>query len=104
MFDLMDLLRLVGPVAEAPKPMLVHGNLRKVLRPDSYLFLMPWFLVGEASTSGVPTAVATTTTTLSTTFVEAGFVPPIPYTKAPHSSIVFEKEEVDTTPEHPTVS
>ncbi|GKC50836.1 hypothetical protein Tco_1073581 [Tanacetum coccineum] len=60
-------------------------------------------LVGEAITSGVPAAVATTIA-LSTTFVEAGSVPPIPHTEAPPSSIVFEKEELDTTPEHPTVS
>ncbi|GJR95721.1 hypothetical protein Tco_0267895 [Tanacetum coccineum] len=49
-------------------------------------------LVGEASTLGVPAAVATTTA-LSTTFAKAGSVPPIPQTKAPpSSSIVFEKE------------
>nr|GEX30650.1 hypothetical protein [Tanacetum cinerariifolium] len=59
-------------------------------------------LIGEASTSGVPAAIATTT--LSTTFVEAGSIPPIPRTKAPPSPIVFEKEELDTTPEHPTAS
>nr|GEX46561.1 hypothetical protein [Tanacetum cinerariifolium] len=59
-------------------------------------------LIGEANTSGVLAAIATTT--LSTTFVEAGSIPPIPRTKAPPSSIVFEKEELDTTLEHPTAS
>ncbi|GJT89758.1 putative reverse transcriptase domain-containing protein [Tanacetum coccineum] len=43
-------------------------------------------LVGEANTSGVLAVV--TTTALSTTFVEAGSVPPIPHTEAP-SIIVF---------------
>ncbi|GKB15778.1 hypothetical protein Tco_0849701 [Tanacetum coccineum] len=60
-------------------------------------------LVGEASTSGAPAAVATTTA-LSTTFVEADSILTIPHTEAPPSSIVFEKEELDTTPEHPVVS
>nr|GEV31965.1 hypothetical protein [Tanacetum cinerariifolium] len=40
------------------------------------------------------------TTTLSTTFVEAIFVLRLPKDEAPPSSIVFEKEELDTTPEH----
>ncbi|GKF24353.1 hypothetical protein Tco_0076675, partial [Tanacetum coccineum] len=31
-------------------------------------------------------------------------VAPIPHTEAPLSSIVFEKEELDTTPEHPAVA
>ncbi|GJV82140.1 hypothetical protein Tco_1518010 [Tanacetum coccineum] len=61
-------------------------------------------LVGEASTLGVPVSVATTTA-LATTFVETNSVPPIPQTEAPPSySIVFEKEELDTTPKHPTAS
>ncbi|GJZ48081.1 hypothetical protein Tco_0601913 [Tanacetum coccineum] len=66
--------------------------------------LSPENLVGEANTLGVPVSVATTTA-LSTTFVETNSVPPIPQTEAPpSSSIVFEKEELDTTPEHPTAS
>nr|GEV93446.1 hypothetical protein [Tanacetum cinerariifolium] len=55
-------------------------------------------LIGETSTSSVPAAVANTTAS-STTFAEIGSVPPIPHAKAPPSSIVFEKEELDTTPE-----
>ncbi|GJU14451.1 RNA-directed DNA polymerase [Tanacetum coccineum] len=69
-------------------------------------------LVGEASTSRVP-AMATTTA-LSTTFIQTSSVPPVsvadhealgagPSTEVPSSSkIVFEKEELDTTPEHTT--
>ncbi|GKC16712.1 hypothetical protein Tco_1013494 [Tanacetum coccineum] len=61
-------------------------------------------LVGEASTLGVPAAISTTTA-LSTTFAEVGSVSSIPQTEAPpSSSIVFEKEELDTMPEHPIVS
>ncbi|GKG28414.1 hypothetical protein Tco_0406741, partial [Tanacetum coccineum] len=71
-------------------------------------------LVGEASTSGVPAVV--TTTALSTTFIQASSVPPIPVaddgvlgaeqpTKVPSpSKIVFEKEELETTSEHTTAS
>ncbi|GKB24695.1 hypothetical protein Tco_0864096 [Tanacetum coccineum] len=62
-------------------------------------------LVGEASTSGVPTTVAVTTA-LSTTFAQTGSVPPIsvldydaePHAEAPSpTTIVFEKEELETT-------
>ncbi|GJS22694.1 hypothetical protein Tco_0451326 [Tanacetum coccineum] len=56
-------------------------------------------LTGEANTSGVPTM--TTTTTLSTTFIQANTVAPTPSIEVPSSSkIVFEREELDTTPEH----
>ncbi|GKC99217.1 hypothetical protein Tco_1169492 [Tanacetum coccineum] len=69
-------------------------------------------IVGEASTSGVPVAVAATTA-LSTTFVQANFVPPMPvsaYDVEPHAkvpsstAIVFKREELKTTPEHPETS
>ncbi|GJX38485.1 hypothetical protein Tco_0251788 [Tanacetum coccineum] len=60
-------------------------------------------LIGEANTLGVPAAVATTTA-LSTNFVEAGSVSPIPHAETSPSSIVFEKEELDTTPEHTSAS
>ncbi|GJR87579.1 hypothetical protein Tco_0211590 [Tanacetum coccineum] len=70
-------------------------------------------LVGEASTFGVP--VTATTTTLLTTFVQVSIVPPI--SAANHevsgaglsagvpspSKVVFEKEELETTPEHTTL-
>ncbi|GJV55505.1 hypothetical protein Tco_1456510 [Tanacetum coccineum] len=66
-------------------------------------------IVGEASTSGVPAVVAATTA-LSTTFVLASSIPPMPvsaydvepYVEVPsYSIIVFEKEELETTPERP---
>ncbi|GKA64008.1 hypothetical protein Tco_0763614 [Tanacetum coccineum] len=69
-------------------------------------------LTGEASTSGVPATA--TTTALSTTFIQTSFVPPIsmadyevlgmgPSTEVPSPpKIVFEKEELETTPEHTT--
>ncbi|GKC08350.1 hypothetical protein Tco_0999960 [Tanacetum coccineum] len=71
-------------------------------------------LVCQASTFGVPTAI--TTTSLSTTFIQTSSVPLIPVaddrvlgveqpTKVPSPSrIVFEKEELETTPEHTTAS
>ncbi|GKC48565.1 hypothetical protein Tco_1071310 [Tanacetum coccineum] len=71
-------------------------------------------LVGEASTFGV--LATSTTTALSTTFVQASTVPLVlmvdhevsgagPATGVPSpSKIVFEKEELKTTPEHTTTS
>ncbi|GKA25428.1 hypothetical protein Tco_0711537 [Tanacetum coccineum] len=69
--------------------------------------------LGEANTSGVP-AVVTATTTLSTTFVEASSVLPIPAsdyevvdteaqaeTSSSHK-IIFEEETLETSPENPT--
>ncbi|GJW25241.1 hypothetical protein Tco_0039052 [Tanacetum coccineum] len=70
-------------------------------------------LVGEASTLGVPALI--TTTALSTTFVQTGSVPLVsvtdyevsgagPSTGVPSPpKIMFEKEELETTPEHTTV-
>ncbi|GKB34447.1 hypothetical protein Tco_0879389, partial [Tanacetum coccineum] len=69
-------------------------------------------LVGEASTSGVPAAVAATTA-LSTTFVQASSVPPIlvldyevvdtePQAEGSSSpNIIFEQETLETSPEYP---
>ncbi|GJZ75781.1 hypothetical protein Tco_0640246 [Tanacetum coccineum] len=71
-------------------------------------------LTGEASTSGV--SVMATTTALSTTFIQASTIHPMlvadyevlgagPSTLVPSpSKIVFEKEELETTPEHTTAS
>nr|GEU30830.1 hypothetical protein [Tanacetum cinerariifolium] len=55
-------------------------------------------LIGEASSSGIP--VTAVTTALSTTLAQANTVPPAPSTEVPPSKIVFEHEELDTTPEH----
>ncbi|GJU64885.1 hypothetical protein Tco_1246720 [Tanacetum coccineum] len=68
-------------------------------------------LIGEASTSGVPTMA--TTTALPTTFIQTSSVPPIyvadyevlgaePSNKVPSPpKIVFELETLETSPEHP---
>ncbi|GJZ57808.1 hypothetical protein Tco_0613302 [Tanacetum coccineum] len=69
-------------------------------------------LVGEASTSGAPAAVAATFA-LSTTFVQIGSVPPMPvsaHDAEPHvefpssAAIIFEKEELETKLECPKTS
>ncbi|GJR34518.1 hypothetical protein Tco_1210202 [Tanacetum coccineum] len=69
-------------------------------------------LVGEASLSGVPAAVATTTA-LSATFVQASSIPPVPALdyevvdtepQAEASSspkIIFDQETLETSSEHP---
>nr|GFB57069.1 hypothetical protein [Tanacetum cinerariifolium] len=69
-------------------------------------------LVGEASTFRVPATA--TTTPLSTTFVQTGSVPLIsvadyevlgtgpPAEVPPPLKIVFERDELETTPEHTT--
>nr|GEX20085.1 hypothetical protein [Tanacetum cinerariifolium] len=93
---------------------VLHTGTRRLSLSDVMIPLIePLFfdnLVGEASTFGVPTTA--TTTALSTTFIQARTVPPIPVvdykvlgvgpsTEVPSpSKIMFEKEE--TTPEHTT--
>nr|GEV03441.1 transposase (putative), gypsy type [Tanacetum cinerariifolium] len=55
-------------------------------------------LTGEAITSMVPSMAMTIE--ISTTFVQASTIPPVPSTEVPHSlKIVFE-EELDIVPEH----
>ncbi|GKG45550.1 hypothetical protein Tco_0497996, partial [Tanacetum coccineum] len=74
-------------------------------------------LIGEASTSRVPvTVVATTALAISVTVVDISSIPPISVADydtadtgvqdmAPHSpKIVFEKEDLQTTPKHPSAS
>ncbi|GJX45852.1 hypothetical protein Tco_0262528 [Tanacetum coccineum] len=122
--DIMGLLYLEGPAAETPEAnqlqpspkqlMLPIHRFEEMLRPASYPFfdvmdplIEPLFaknLVGEASTSGVP-AMATTTA-LSTTFTQTSSVPPISVaTEVPSPpKIMFEKEELETTPEHATAN
>ncbi|GKG14980.1 hypothetical protein Tco_0354580, partial [Tanacetum coccineum] len=56
-------------------------------------------LIGEASSSADFTTVVTTA--LSTTFAQTHPVPPVLSTEVPPSpKVVFEEEELDTTPEH----
>ncbi|GJS57933.1 hypothetical protein Tco_0652717 [Tanacetum coccineum] len=74
-------------------------------------------LIGEASTSGVPaTAAANTAFSISVTVANISSIPPISVAgydvlnagiqdEAPYSpKIMFEKETLETTPEHPWVS
>ncbi|GKD16505.1 hypothetical protein Tco_1205663 [Tanacetum coccineum] len=74
-------------------------------------------LIGEASTSGVPVmAVATTALAISVTAANISSISPISVADydmpgagvqdtAPHSpKIMFEKEDLETTPEHPSAS
>ncbi|GJR89967.1 hypothetical protein Tco_0213978 [Tanacetum coccineum] len=116
MANIMDLLHSEGPAAETLEAsQLQPSHEQLIIRRDVTALrlslseaMVPLIeplsienLVSEASTLGVPVAVSTTTS-LSTTFVETSSVPPIPQTEAPpSSSIVFEKEELDTTPEAP---
>ncbi|GKD91275.1 hypothetical protein Tco_1366782 [Tanacetum coccineum] len=74
-------------------------------------------LVGETSTLGVPAAAATTTAlSIPVIATKVIFILPIsvadyevldaePQAKASHSpKVIFEKEELDTTPDHPLAS
>ncbi|GJY15318.1 hypothetical protein Tco_0385740 [Tanacetum coccineum] len=131
--DIMGLLHLEGPAAEVPEANQLQPSLEQlmlliyrsedqvVIGETSLSFsldivhshpLSAENLVGEASTSGVP-AVVTATTTLSTTFVEASSVLPIPAsdyevvdteaqdeTSSSHK-IIFEEETLETSPENP---
>ncbi|GJV02303.1 hypothetical protein Tco_1335872 [Tanacetum coccineum] len=120
--DIMSLLNLEGSAAETPETSqlqpsikgevaLHHLSLSDVVVP----LIEPLSarnLVGEASTSGVPAAVAVTSA-LSTNFAQTGSVPHIPvsaHDAEPHvevpssAAIVFEKEELETMPERPKTS
>ncbi|GJX39071.1 hypothetical protein Tco_0252374, partial [Tanacetum coccineum] len=108
MADIMDLLRLEGHVIETPEASQLQPPPEQLMVPIRRLEAQvvigeTSLLTGEASTSGVPTMA--TTTALSTTFIQASTVPPAPSTEVPPSpKIVFEQEELDTTPEHTSAS
>ncbi|GJU10944.1 hypothetical protein Tco_1133340 [Tanacetum coccineum] len=110
--DIMDLFHLEGPAAETPEASQLQPSPEQLMlmftlkgseempRIAACPLLEPFSgksLTGEASTSRFPA----TTTALSTTFVQANTVPPEPSAEVPPSpKIVFEREELDTTPEH----
>ncbi|GJV27758.1 hypothetical protein Tco_1384206 [Tanacetum coccineum] len=113
MADIMDLIRLEGPAAETPEASQLQPSPEQLMRirgddaacrlslTDAMVPLIEPLsvksLTGEASTFGVP-AIAMTTG-LSTTFIQANIVLPTPSTEVPPSlNIVFEQEELDTTP------
>ncbi|GJV91683.1 hypothetical protein Tco_1539496 [Tanacetum coccineum] len=130
--DIMGLFHLEGPAAETPEANQLQPSLEKLVlpihRPEDQVVigetslsfsldvvharpLSAANLVGEASTSCVSAAVAATTA-LSTTFVQASSVPPVPVSdyevadtepqaEAPSSKIIFEQETLETLPEHP---
>nr|GEW80167.1 reverse transcriptase domain-containing protein [Tanacetum cinerariifolium] len=108
--DIMGLLHLEGPRTRgnaASRQLSISDALVPLFEP-----LSAENLVGEASTSGLPAMI--TTTALSTTFIQTGFIPPVsvadyevlgagPSIEVPSPlKIVFEKEELKTTLEHPT--
>ncbi|GJX12007.1 hypothetical protein Tco_0201866 [Tanacetum coccineum] len=120
MADIMGLLRLESPAAEIPEASQLQplpelrGNVaaRQLSISNALVPLVEPLsaktLVGDASTSGVPA----TATTLSTTFFQASTALLIPATNHEVSDvgpstkvssplmIVFEKETLETTPEH----
>nr|GEW58554.1 reverse transcriptase domain-containing protein [Tanacetum cinerariifolium] len=115
MSDLMDLLCLEGPAAQTPESSPLQPSRVQLMLPIHRLedqLLSAENLAGEASTFGFPAPA--TTTALSTTFILTSSVPPIPMaddivldaeqpTGFPSPSrIVFEDEELETTPEHTT--
>nr|GEU36851.1 hypothetical protein [Tanacetum cinerariifolium] len=122
MADIMDLLRLEGPTAEAfeasqlqpsPEQLMVEHNrvqrvrgdatARRLSLTDSILPLVEPFtarnLTGEASSfAALATAV---TTAISTTFAQTDPVLSVLSTEVhPSPNIIFEDEELDTTLKH----
>ncbi|GKC60207.1 hypothetical protein Tco_1087805 [Tanacetum coccineum] len=124
MDDIMGLLHLEGPTAEASKAHRLQPSPKQLMLPihrpkdqvvigeTSLSFFLDVNLVGEASTSEV--SAMAMTTALSTTFIRTRSVLPIslpdyevlgagPSTEVPSPpKIMFEKEELETTPEHTT--
>ncbi|GJY64813.1 hypothetical protein Tco_0466273 [Tanacetum coccineum] len=121
MFDLMDLLRLEGPATETPEAEQLQPSPDQLMLPIHRL--EDQVVIGETSFSfsldlayaraqKLKESVASRRLSISDALVpiveslsqRTYSVAPIPHTEAPLSSIVFEKEELDTTPEHPAVS
>ncbi|GKE59848.1 hypothetical protein Tco_1510215 [Tanacetum coccineum] len=125
--DILDLLHLEGPAAKTPKASQLQPSSEQLMLPiylleDQVLSisdaLVPLIeplsvenLVGEASTFRVPAMI--TTTALSTTFTgstpsvsvvdyEVSGARPSTEVSSP-PKIMFEKEELETTPEHTMV-
>ncbi|GJT86916.1 hypothetical protein Tco_1068633 [Tanacetum coccineum] len=118
MADLMDSLRLEGPLAEIPRAKELQPSLEQLMLPihraeddvvlgeTSLSFSLQVSLIGEASTSAFP-ATAEPVTTLSTTFASSCVVPPLFVSDyqvsdaEPHDEdppvITFEEEELDMT-------
>nr|GEU75662.1 hypothetical protein [Tanacetum cinerariifolium] len=115
--DIMGLLHLEGLAAEAPEAGQLKPSPEQLMLPFT-VCRTKWsserLPFGEANTSGVPVTAATTA--LSTTFIQASIVLSISVvdhdasgawlsTKVPPPyKIVFEKEVLETTPEHTAAS
>nr|GEW44480.1 hypothetical protein [Tanacetum cinerariifolium] len=124
--DIMSLLRLEGPSIEASEISWLQPSYEQLLPP---IHRKKDNVVGETSlsdslnvvhdsrTSGVPATVAATTTlSVSVTVALVSSIPPIsvtdyealdaePQPETSHSpKVMFEKETLETTPEHPTTN
>nr|GEU95561.1 hypothetical protein [Tanacetum cinerariifolium] len=107
--DLMDSLHLEGPLAEIPRAEDLQPSPEQlrlpIHRPEDNVVKG---LIGEASTSGVPSTVEHVTF-VSTTLASSGFVPPLfvadyqVLDAVPHHgnppTMTLEEEELDTTRE-----
>ncbi|GJU81354.1 hypothetical protein Tco_1283719 [Tanacetum coccineum] len=126
--NIMDSLRLEGPSSETPETSLsdsldvVYNRVQKVKegalshRLSFYEVMGPLVdplsfenLVGEASTLGVPTTIATTTANVSSipsiSLADYEVLGAKLQTEASHSpKIVFEQETLESSPEHPMSS
>ncbi|GJS78490.1 hypothetical protein Tco_0728371 [Tanacetum coccineum] len=116
--NIMGLLHLEAPAAETLERLKGNAVSRQLSIYDALVPPIEQIsaenLVGEASTSKV--LVTVTTTALSTTFIQVSTVPLVsavdhdasgarPSTEVPSpSKIAFEKEELETTPEHTMAS
>ncbi|GKD04618.1 hypothetical protein Tco_1179592 [Tanacetum coccineum] len=120
MSDLMDLLCLEGPAAEAPKAEQLQPLLDQLMLPNHRLedqvvigetslsfsldlaYARVWKLKESAASRqlSVADALVPIVEPLSAENLIAGSIPPVSHAEAPPSSIVFKKEELETTPEH----
>nr|GEZ64285.1 reverse transcriptase domain-containing protein [Tanacetum cinerariifolium] len=118
--DIMNLLRLEGPLADAPEQIRANIVAERSALLDVWTHLSEPLsvqnLIGEAYTSASVPASTVTTTALSITFASASFIPPITVddyeivhvdshessqgnVQGDVAAIKFEKEDLDTTPE-----
>ncbi|GJU83120.1 NRT1/ PTR family 2.13-like protein [Tanacetum coccineum] len=110
--DLIDSLRLEGPLAEIPIAKDLQPSPTQLMlpihRPKDNVPLSSKSLTGEASTFAAP-ATSKPITTLSTTFASSDVVPPLSISNdqvldmEPHDEdppiVTIEKEELDSSPE-----
>ncbi|GKB39581.1 hypothetical protein Tco_0884523 [Tanacetum coccineum] len=103
--DVMDLLRLEGPSVETSEASQLQPSPDQLMilihRLEDHVIIGETYLSFSLELSPSVDFIMAVTTALSTTFAQTNPAPIVLSIKVPPSpKIVFEEEELDTTPEH----